>query len=806
MSPIRQPVGRFICFAVFGNDQKLLYSKYNFNFDLYISDKSISSDLSKNEVFNLFLDENETDVLLPFSVKSELEKYFLPITEEIQQYFDDFNYSLGDFEFTSVSSLPEREGQYVILENEFNLVYYDYFTQVQTMYEFLFIEETTNLIFTKYNFNFTEYSNDFRIYGSKMCVFSDFIFRYGLVETVTYQGIGSGYFGIPDMFRKYFYLDETSQNNLNLFFDNKYSIFSSFATEVQSAVNINFTDYKTLILDLYGVTLSNDTEAYKYFLKYGQFQQDPIKFNEKADEEINNLSRAVCSIITDNGYGTGILVWWEQALDREEGAVIVVTTYHTIAESNKNTFFANCYYNENTNLKLMFRIFAYDKLMDICMGIYDPSLDYNQSYFPDDVYHITTTLTPIIIEELFFNINQYKGQEITIIGNPQLLDYSKPLEGKIINPAYIGSFTDHFILSRPPTILSDINVSIGYSGSPVFTRDTDGILKWIGMVNAKTGDTNQFTVGIAGSIFRGAIGNGLVNYTNLVYPYYPDIDNRLVQLLIQDMYAKKWLGAVLSYYQPMVAENLNSAFRTFTYNGGLILHNFIVGFDTVNEVFLYDYEDLGSYGVTRLNTPLLGTTMYQKYLDSNKTPIVIKSIKMYDRIRRVYGDFVLGKYNGQVSFDIFTYCLTRNAVYLNSSEYVTRTRRVFPSITITYYYFNGKSWILNTETVGGNDETWYIEYTDNSGYKFLQHRFEFPKIFLQYLQPFSDTAEAYLGEEGYSDDMPTAQYSLSGSGYLPVAGGRQGVLSSTSLPAAAVRKPKPKLVTTTGPRRIQRAY
>ena len=29
MSPIRQPVGRFICFAVFGNDQKLLYSKYN---------------------------------------------------------------------------------------------------------------------------------------------------------------------------------------------------------------------------------------------------------------------------------------------------------------------------------------------------------------------------------------------------------------------------------------------------------------------------------------------------------------------------------------------------------------------------------------------------------------------------------------------------------------------------------------------------------------------------------------------------------------------------------------------------------
>jgi hypothetical protein len=390
--------------------------------------------------------------------------------------------------------------------------------------------------------------------------------------------------------------------------------------------------------------------------------------------------------------------------------------------------------------------------MDICIGLYDKTLDYNKTYFPEDVFQINNTLIPIAVEELFFNINQYRGQEITIIGNPQLLEYVKPLEGKIINPSYVGSFTDQFILSRPPTILSDINISVGYSGSPVFTRDSDGILKWIGMVNAKTGDAHQFTVGISGSIFRVAIGQGLQNYKNLIYPYYPGIDNRLLELLIQDMFTKKWLGATLIYYQPLVAVKLNSAFRTFTYNGGVIIYKFIVGFDTVNQVFLYEYEDLGRYGAVRLNTPLLGTTMYQKYLEGNKTPIVIKSIKMDDRFRRVYGDFNLGKYNSQVSFDIFTYCLTRDALKFNSQEYVNSFRRTFPSVVITYYYFNGREWILNSETVGGNDESWYVEYTDNTGYKFLQHRFEFPKIFLQFLQPFSETIEPYLSEGGYSDD------------------------------------------------------
>jgi hypothetical protein len=751
-SPVRQPVGQFICFAVFDNNKKLLYTKYNFNFDLYISDKGISSNLTKNNVFNLFLDENETDVLVPFSVKNELKKYFLPITEEIQQYFDDFNYSLGNFE-ANITFLPEREPHVIILENEFNLVYYNYFNQVQNMYEFLFTEATSNLIFTKYNFNFIEYSNDFRIYGSKMCIFSDFIFRYVLVESIT-NSDGYGYFEIPNMFRKYFYLDVTSQNNLNVFLNNKYSIYSSFATEDQSAVNINFTEYKTLILDLYGITLSNDVEAYKYFLKYGQFQQDPIKFNGKVDEEINNLSKAVCSIITDSSFGTGFLLWWESSSIREGGSLIVVTTYHLITESNKNTLFANCYYNENTNLKLMFRIIGYDKLMDICIAIYDETLEYNQTYFPENEFQINNTMAPFAIEEISFNITQYKGQEITIIGNTQLLEYVKPLEGKIINPIYSGSFSDQFILSRPPTILSDINISVGYSGSPIFTRDsTDGVLKLIGMVNAKTGDSDQFTVGISGSIFRSAVGNGLENYQYEVYPYYPDIDNRLVELLIQNMYPKKWLGVVLSYYQAVIASKLNSAFRTFSYNGGIIIHKFIVGFDTVNEVFLYDYEDLAANGVIRLNTPLLETQMYQKYLENNNTPIVIKSIKMYDRIRRVYGDFNLGKYNGQVSFDVFTYGLTRNSVYYNSQEYVNRLRRNFPSIYITYYYFNGKEWVLNSELVGGNDDSWFVEYTDNSGYKFLQHRFEFPTIFLQYLQSFSDTNESYLSEDISSDSQ-----------------------------------------------------
>jgi hypothetical protein len=191
------------------------------------------------------------------------------------------------------------------------------------------------------------------------------------------------------------------------------------------------------------------------------------------------------------------------------------------------------------------------------------------------------------------------------------------------------------------------------------------------------------------------------------------------------------LGAIFTYFHPLVALKYNSAFRTFSYNGGVIIHKFILGFDTINGVFLYDYEDLGTNGVIRLNTPLLGTQMYQKYLYSNKTPIIIKSMSFFDKVNRDYNNFNFGKYSKQVSFDRFTYGLAEEAQVPVSSEYVNKYKNRYSPIPITYYWFNGEFWVLESEVFGGNDDSWYEEYIDNSGYKFLQHRLEYPSTLVQ---------------------------------------------------------------------------
>jgi len=69
----------------------------------------------------------------------------------------------------------------------------------------------------------------------------------------------------------------------------------------------------------------------------------------------------------------------------------------------------------------------------------------------------------------------------------------------------------------------------------------------------------------------------------------------------------------------------------------------------------------------------------------------------------------------------------------NSPEYFNRTKRIYGSIEIEYYYFNGLEWKLETETIGDNTPDWYIDTTDSMGHKFRQHRFDFPRILIPYI-------------------------------------------------------------------------
>ena len=746
--PWMQYQGDFYLFSVYDSStKKLIYSKYNFDFVSYMNDRNYN-ELSQNEVFYQFLIENQTDFWKPFTVLTQLQKYFLPITTTIQNYFDDYNFTFyGD----NFNSLTTYVNVYTLMYYEFQLAYYDFFTQIPNLCEFL--ERTPdNKIISKYNFNFDLYSTDFNVYGSKLCIFYDFMMRIKfLCENI--PGF-VGFLNIPSKFFNYFYLDDTSQTTLQIFLDN-YSIFSCFPNVERCLEKIDLTVYRILINNKYNISLTSDVETKKYFIKFGQFQQDNIPFIKAADSEIVTLTKSVCSISSGNSYGSGILVEGSSDFYYYNGKkqIFLLTCYHIIENESKTVLYANCYYSPTKNIKLMFRIIGYDRFTDMCIAIYDDTLDYNISFFPEEIWNIRNTLNLLNINA---DLNQYLGQQIIVIGNPGMVDNSAYLEGKIMDHTYYGRFDETFVLGHPPTILSDLPIVKGYSGSPLFLRDPqDNLLKCVGMASAKIGDF--YSLGLSSHIFRRIYTNGIANWFSTIYRFGAnDIQN--INFNIQEIYPKKWLGINCQYYQSSLAVNIDPAFNNFSENCGIIISHFILGFNINTREFVYEEDKLAIQGVVKIDTPLLKSEMYLKYVLSNRVPIVIKSLKLYNRIKGIYQTFNLGKYDGQFSFDVLTYGLLQSGTGYNDIKYTNGIKRYYNSIIIEYYYFNGKDWALNTETIGSNDSSWYNEYTDSYGHLFLQHKFDYPAILIPYLDTFTTDKDNYNETIGQTRASYTYSY------------------------------------------------
>jgi hypothetical protein len=237
-------------------------------------------------------------------------------------------------------------------------------------------------------------------------------------------------------------LDTNNQNSLKTYLE-KNSIYSPFTNTQRSPVNIDYTSYSTLVKNKYDITFSNIEEAKKYFLKYGQFQQDEIPFVLSKDNEIIEITKSICIVTTSNSTGSGFLLNGPTNFNVYKGVkqIFLITCYHLIENSKKDVLYASCYYNGTTDVKLMFRIICFDKHTDLCICMYDDTLDYNSTFFPEAQYNIRNTLKLL---DLYGDIEQYLGQQIITIGNPGFVDNSSYIEGKIMDPLYCGNFEQKF--------------------------------------------------------------------------------------------------------------------------------------------------------------------------------------------------------------------------------------------------------------------------------------------------------------------------------------------------------------------------
>jgi len=739
MPSVLQQKDTVYAFAVY-IDEILAYSKYNFNFDLYLADfaDKLPSSPTKSDIFYDFLMKTDADLNKPFSVQSDLVKYFSKITPEIQKYHDTYGYCPALNYMQSVNP-PGIVSKDVIFEQQFQLIEYSD-DSVRRLQDYIYYDDLS-VFYTKYNFDFESYKKDWNVFSiKKLPVFTDFVLRTQYLNDNIIGGYG---YGKPtDVFKKYF-IQSTGLEEYLL----KHSVTSIYSRVNNSYPNIDWNQYKVLNSDLSYPTIP---ELQDHYIQYGQFEERVIPFISTANTGITGKTRAVVSVLDDEGGSASGFLYTGSSYNivKDAKQVYLVTCSHLISDSeNKNSINATVNYFDSTQNKqvtkqLAFRIIGYDIFTDVMVGLYDPTLDYNVHFNND----LNVDVIPAI--DIDGMVNPQKNDSVYAIGNIGDLATNVVIEGKIMDNTYRGGYNCTFVLGMPDSYLINFNVESGISGSPIFQDNNDNC---IGMIVGNIGSKTQYTIGLSGH-YLSAVAFDAIEKWYIFLKTFPNYDINTLNFFIKDIFQKKWLGIKCQYYNEK-SKSMNSAFNNFNLNTGLIVTDFIIGFDKTTHNFITNTLDLDKYNVSTLNTPLLNTKMYERFIINKRVPIIIESILAFETVESDFDNFTLGLKDNQYGYNVITYNLTQIASLRNDPKYTNVEKFLFPQLSITYHYYNGNHWIKDTELVGGNTPDWYNEYTMDNGKLLNQHKFEYPATLIHYTKAFVSCNGNVTGKRYFTCDF-----------------------------------------------------
>jgi hypothetical protein len=149
-------------FLIYDLDQNLKYCKLNLNFERFnASEEMVQHNFDSKDygsIFIQFLELNmgsDSDYInYPYKILPQYEQYFDPITPELVDYLNYFG-----------------------LKITINSIMYVKAPGNARIHDWIVSDKNTFLKYSKYNFNFDLYSDQMKIYGSKLLIFSDFLSR-----------------------------------------------------------------------------------------------------------------------------------------------------------------------------------------------------------------------------------------------------------------------------------------------------------------------------------------------------------------------------------------------------------------------------------------------------------------------------------------------------------------------------------------------------------------------------------------------------------------------------------------------------
>ena len=673
------------------NSKLPIYTLFNFDYNKYKNDYNILSD-SKYTIFSEFWNNNFFDYKKPFVVRSDLTSYFFNIEQKIIDYINNYGFLHNNFfSKAKISTYIDNE---TLLKQQFDLNYYNN-NQIRKLQDFYY--EDDNNLYTKYNFDFIKYSNDFNIYGSNLLLFTDFISRN--IQII--NNSNNHTYGLYEDFKKYFILSNKSLLKKYLL---DYSVTSVLNYSSHNLNNINFIK-SNLNIDNY---LINE-----------QFKQIPIYFIDKNNDYSSIGKQSCCSFITKSNYSSGFLY------DHEDGNLYVVSTYHNVLDDIDEFYiWASFHYDDpNSYMSIsttaQFRIMGIDKRSDIVIGIYDPNLNFNKEFNVD-----LSPYKPLKINRKHVVSD---GDNVVLIGNSSETAFQHIVLGKIIDSIYAGTINESV---RNYSYLIQSYLSTGMSGSPILYKNNQNELSLIGMINSKLTKSPQLCIGIQNYILYNILNTLIENYNENLVIY----KNNFVLLnnSIKEGYNYSFLGASGFYYNQLHFENKNkySSLANLNYAGGFLICNFFLGFNIETKQFIVSPKELNKKNVISIYSPLFNSKMYSRYLSSNN-PILLINYSYYDIQTDNYQKYNIGRLSTQKPFSTLMQGLQPIIKTKNDPKYKNQYIYTYPSIQYEYYWYNGQTWELENENIVGNK---FVEYNDNNGNLYYENRYQFPSILINYIQ------------------------------------------------------------------------
>ena len=707
LSPYNLPI---IYYTEYDLDTKTpIRSKFNFDFEKYVSERpALTGTTDKSYIFKFFLRENDFDFRKPTVTKKHLKKYFLPMTDEIVKYISNYGYT-NHTNYMSMYDPPTVKPFGVQIKEQFELMPYTD-KEIRFIQDYYYFDKEGELECTKHNFDFEKYSEDFHVYGTKLEIFTDFVVRSIYISGVF---IGVYGYGLPDSLKTYFYRVDNFQEYLA-----EYSITSHFENNPKNVNNIDFDSYREKNPDI-NVNIFPSLKTHYYL--YGQFEMRKFDFIQKNVTNYDKFRTSIGSIVSvgESSVASGFLYSYSEFPDK----IYLVSCFHLIKDGTIIDIIRGSFFNNDEMITVDFKIIGYDRFADILVAEFYPNLEYNVSQNNSEKIKKLYKLNM----DAFTNVKT--GEKVKYVGNMGYDDTESFLEGSIIDENYSGDFKTCF-MGNPESIMIDTIVAGGFSGSPVITGNLNGTnindIKCVGILNSSV-SYGRYTKCIKSTIATSIISNIILGDAFFSNFY----KNDPVKLNFTQRFGllPKWLGTIGSYFNIASSVAKRLELRTLPYTGGYVIEQFVVGYNVISGTFITNPLQLGEQHIIKLETPLLNSKLYRKYIESSNTPIVIKSIRFFENKNSNYNTYQIGKYGNQHGLGVFSYGLRgigASNLVDESTDYYFNFKQALQDVKINFYYFNGEKYVEDSETIVSDEDSSYTVNIDGLGNKFFQDKWTFP--------------------------------------------------------------------------------